>query len=53
MVETKETKATEPRNRREVLTFPKRKVTSGVGQPKKTSPKIQDRQVAKDWDQVT
>jgi hypothetical protein len=53
MAETKETKATEHKNHRGVLTFPKRKVTSSSGQTKKISPKIQDKQVAKDWDQVT
>ena len=53
MIESKETKSTEQKNHRGVLTFSKRKVTSSAGQSKKISSKIQDKQVAKDWDQVT
>jgi hypothetical protein len=53
MIEGKETKITDHKTHRGVLNISKRKVTSGASQQKKVPPKSQDKQIAKDWDQVT
>jgi hypothetical protein len=53
MVDSKETKTLEQKHNKGVLALSKRKSTSSTAQSKKSSAKNPDKQMAKDWDQVT
>lgn len=53
MSEIKETKGAEHKHHKGTLGFNKRKANATSAQSKKPTVKSQDKQVAKDWDQVT